>query len=546
MSSQFKLLLEKFLEEDCTRDVVKSAITLWQLRRELLEQAHTTYQDTSSDYAECLAFVLTDWLKWFLDQSNTNHSSDLVTVLRLVAFLISKSYCSFGYRYRFNDFIDDFRVNIILSKLRDLYRNNKCVCQWVSVALVTWCITYKDGCRISSLRHTDDMLNILMVILNKHTRRSIPTDDLDDATSVLWALSTCVPRTSVEPVDGFDCQNPREAMDEWKPYMWWGSEHVDGEPYLLPLDKPHLLQFIVVVKSLHSHPLLIYRYPEIHAYVTQLLFNDTENAAIMHTLLPEAYTHTRAHGHEHHLLGKPLSEWARVTPLWEKWASSTQAAHECTPLSMPTTVEGVNIDGDLLVTFTSNLEKNNAYKSKAHWSVVQPHLNYLFHGEASDTHTITLHCTCECIQLLVDWMYQSERAPRLHQYNLEQLMEALEIAHLYQLNGPGGFGDCVAARISAVLRQAATELSLVNMYYVWLRVARPDLGIPIHPQLAAWSFETMARMVVDSEKVQESLRKDAESSVGDKRKRELEDTDEVFLKVLDAVEIFLTSRYANV
>ena len=97
MSSQFKLLLEKLLKEDCNTDVVKSAITLWQLRRELLEQAHTTYQDSSSDYAECLALVLTEWLKWFLDQSNTNHSSDLVTVLRLVAFLISKSYCSFGY-----------------------------------------------------------------------------------------------------------------------------------------------------------------------------------------------------------------------------------------------------------------------------------------------------------------------------------------------------------------------------------------------------------------------------------------------------------------
>ena len=122
------------------------------------------------------------------------------------------------------------------------------------------------------------------------------------------------------------------------------------------------------------------------------------------------------------------------------------------------------------------------------------------------------------------------------------------MAHLYQLNGPGGFGDCVAARISTIMRQVATELSPADMYYVWLRVARPDLGTPIHKELAEECVEKMARMMTHSKKVQElvrALREDTTSSVGDKRKREPEDTDEGFLNMLEAVDAFLTRRFAD-
>ena len=267
----------------------------------------------------------------------------------------------------------------------------------------------------------------------------------------------------------------------------------------------------------------------------------------MHTLLPDAYTHTRAHGNDHDLVGKSLSDWARTTLLWDRLKAYTNTVSESTPLSMPTAGNSVEIDGDTMVTFTSNLEASKS-NSKAHRSVVQPHFGHLLHGNEAETCTIALHCTPKCIGLVVDWMYQSERAPCLYQYNLEQLLEALEMAHLYQLHSPGGFGDCVAARISAITRQVATELSPADMYYVWLRVARPDLGTPIHTELAEECVEKMARMMTHSKKVQElvrALREDMTSSVGDKRKREPEDTDEDFLNMLEAVDAFLTRRFAD-
>ena len=164
-----------------------------------------------------------------------------------------------------------------------------------------------------------------------------------------------------------------------------------------------------------------------------------------------------------------------------------------------------------------------------------------------DTRTIGLQCTHPCIQLLVQWLYeQSKHALFPYKYDLDQFLEALEMAQMYQLDH---FGNCVASRILDVLRQSATELSPADMYYVWLRVTRPSLATPIHQELAEWCVEKMARMVMDSEKVQElvrALREDATSSVGNKRKREAPDTDEVFLNVMNAVDRFLTSRYSNV
>ena len=58
----------------------------------------------------------------------------------------------------------------------------------------------------------------------------------------------------------------------------------------------------------------------------------------------------------------------------------------------------------------------------------------------------------------------------------------------------------------------------------------------------------MARMMTHSKKVQELVRalcEDTTSSVGDKRKREPEDTDEGFLNMLEAVDTFLTRRFAD-
>lgn len=452
----------------------------------------------------------------------------VLPLLRLVAYLVSRYYWGIGYLY----ILCTGGPFDTLESIYARHPNNVPLCYWASVALFT----------CDRQNRVDNVFNLLLSILNKE---NLTDEDIDDATSVLWVLWICVPHTLTRPVskadwmDWPDCGEKSEAFLDWK-------VHIEQWPSNYPYDKPYILLALVVVNSLHSHPLLIYRYPEIHAYVTQLFF-DAENVASMHTLLPDAYTHTRAHGNDHDLVGKSLSDWARTTLLWDRLKAYTNTVSESTPLSMPTAGNSVEIDGYTMVTFTSNLEASKS-KSKAHRNVVQPHFGHLLHGNEAETCTIALHCTPKCIGLVVDWMYRSDRAPRLYQYSLEQLLEALEMAHLYQLNGPGGFSDCVAARISAIMRQVATELSPADMYYVWLRVARPDLGTPIHTELAEECVEKMARMMTHSEKVQElvrALREDTTSSVGDKRKREPEDTDEGFLNMLEAVDAFLTRRFAD-
>ena len=458
----------------------------------------------------------------------THDATVVLPLLRLVGYLVSRYYWGMGYQYYLCCEGPFDEIESIYAR----HPNNVSLCDWASVALFT----------CDRQHRVDNVFNLLLSLLNKE---NLTDEDIDDATSVLWVLWICVPHTLTRPVskadwmDWPDCGEKDEAFLDWKaPLKKWTSNY--------PYDKPYILLSIVVVKSLHSHPLFIYRYPEIHAYVTQLFF-DAENAASMHKLLPEAYTHTRANHHHHDLLGKPLAKWARETQRWDAWMSYTKNNPNIMPVSIPTArIYTEPIQGDM-ITFTSNVEKNNESNIMAHRSVVQPYLGYLLHGQEVDTRTIGLQCTHPCIQLLVQWLYeQSKHALFPYKYNLNQFLEALEMAQMYQLDH---FGNCVASHILDVLRQVATELSPVNMYYVWLRVTRPDLGTPIHQRLAEWCVEKMARMVMDSEKVQElvrALREDATSSVGDKRKREPEDTDEMFLNMLDAVDQFLTSRYPNV
>lgn len=318
-------------------------------------------------------------------------------------------------------------------------------------------------------------------------------------------------------------------------YILWGFRNIPSK-YLSSV----LLAF-GCIKCVCTHPLLRTLFPEVLMQVDKVQ-EDVEDDDVLDQLGQDALNHCVQYGAAHTLQDKSLSDWARRCQFYELYKKTTRK-----PLLMPKSLHHVDRTG-LLVTCISRKEEDRP-SFKVQMNVVKPWIGYLLqHGKEGRDLVVKLSCSYACLQLFVEWMYQSERAPRLYQYNLEQLLEALEMAHLYQLNSPGGFGDCVAARISTIMSQVDTELSPADMYYVWLRVTRPNLGTPIHQELAEECFEQMAHMVMDSGKVDEwvrALREDTTSSVGDKRKREPEDTDEGFLNMLKAIDAFFIRRYAN-
>ena len=430
----------------------------------------------------------------------THDATVVLPLLRLVAYLVSRYYWGMGYQYYLctNEYgqLDD------IESVYARHPKNVSLCQWASVALFT-------SNRENHKPRVDDVLNLLLSILNKE---NLTDEDIDDATSVLWVLWICVPHTLTRPVSKDD-----EAFLDWK-------VHIAQWPSNYPYDKPYILLSIVVVKSLHSHPLLIYRSPEIHAYVTQLFF-DAENAASMHKLLPEAYTHTQTHENGHHLLGKPLSEWAQICISIDQKRDKPVAASALL-YPKPRTMNTIPDFSGKPVPFLSRQGDTTLYVQRA--LVVPPFTGFM---QWNTDGCIILDISKDALTIVVQSLLcTTVTQTHLHPYSLEQLLEGLEAAEQYQL---ADLAHSLAARLTELLIRDG--LSVEDLCNTWLRVKRPHLEYPMHAGLVDWCVEQLAppckmnelcdylrtrREDEDEEGDSSAETDDATESVGSKRKHQ--------------------------
>ena len=438
----------------------------------------------------------------------------VLPLLRLVAYLVSRFYWGMGYQYYLCGG-DAGRLDYTES-VYARHPKNVSLCQWASVALFTG---NREIIIIKNYKpRVDDVLNLLLSILNKE---NLTDEDIDDATSVLWVLWICVPHTLTKPVsrdedDWPDIFEKDEAFLDWKVHIEeWSSNY--------PYDKPYILLSIVVVKSLHSHPLLIYRYPEIHAYVTQLFF-DAENAASMHTLLPDAYTHTRAHGNEHHLLGKPLSEWAQICLSIDQ-KRDTPVVPSPLPYPKPRTMNTIPDFSGEPVRFQSQ-QGDTLYVHPA--LLVPPFTGFM---QWNTDGCIILNISMDALTIVVQSLLcATVTQTHLHPYSREQLLEGLEAAEQYQLTD---LAHSLAARLTELL--IGDGLSVKHLCNTWLRVKRPHLEYPMHAGLVDWCVQQLAQPCKvnelcdylrtrsedeDEEGDSSAETDDATESVGNKRKHQ--------------------------
>lgn len=393
----------------------------------------------------------------------THDATVVLPLLRFVAYLVSRYYWGMGYQYYLCCEGPFDEIESIYAR----HPNNVPLCYWASVALFT-CDQHR----------VDNVFNLLLSILNKE---NLTDQDIDDATSVLWVLWICVPHTLTRPVskadwmDWPDCGEKDEAFLDWKaPLKKWTSNY--------PYDKPYILLSIVVVKSLHSHPLFIYRYPEIHAYVTQLFF-DAENAASMHKLLPEAYTHTRTHENGHHLLGKPLSEWAQICISIDQKRDKPVAASALL-YPKPRTMNTIPDFSGEPVRFLSRQGDTTLYVQLA--LVVPPFTGFM---QWNTDGRIILDISTNALTIIVQSLLcTTVTQTHLHPYSREQLLEGLEAAEQYQLTD---LAHSLAARLTELL--ICDGLSVEHLCNMWLRVKRPHLEFPMHAGLVDWCVEQLTQ-----------------------------------------------------